>query len=111
MNIDELNQISMQIIMHAGNGRDLIKEALNEIFEGNREKCEEKLGEARKEITLSHNQQTKIIQESIENPIEINLLFTHAQDTLMTIESEYNLAKQLIRLYDKIESIGGCHVS
>lgn len=46
--------------------------------------------------------QTEMIQSSInEDELQTTLLFTHAQDTLMTINSEVNLTQNMIRLYRK----------
>ena len=34
---------------------------------------------------------------------ELYVLFIHAQDTLMTIKSEYELARQLIEIFESID--------
>ncbi|WP_086314614.1 PTS system, cellobiose-specific IIA component [Enterococcus sp. 7F3_DIV0205] len=107
MTQEEINEVAMQMILHAGNGRNLIKEALEKMDEDYFVEGEELLKEAKKELNLAHNAQTKVVQYSMENTVEINLLFTHAQDTLMTILSEYNIAKHLFKLYYKISKIGG----
>ncbi|WP_207695284.1 PTS system, cellobiose-specific IIA component [Enterococcus sp. DIV0212c] len=107
MTQEEINEVAMQMILHAGNGRNLIKEALEKMDEDYFVEGEERLKEAKKELNLAHNAQTKVVQYSMENPVEINLLFTHAQDTLMTILSEHNIAKHLFKLYYKISKIGG----
>lgn len=106
MTIDEVNAAAMKMILHAGNGRNLIKEALEKMEEGYFLEGEEQLVAAKKELNLAHNAQTKVIQYNMENPIEINLLFTHAQDTLMTILSEHNMAKHFFKLYYKLSKIG-----
>jgi Phosphotransferase system cellobiose-specific component IIA len=42
------------------------------------------------------------LQEEAEgDKVQYSVLFTHAQDTLMTIMSEYNLAKHLITVFEK----------
>ena len=61
------------------------------------------LEEARKKITESHTAQTKVLQQTIaDEEFRPNILFTHAQDTLMTVMSEINVGKQLVRLYKKV---------
>lgn len=107
MTQDEINEVAMQMILHAGNGRNLIKEALDKMDEDAFDEGEVLLKQAKKELNLAHNAQTKVVQYSMEHPIEINLLFTHAQDTLMTILSEHNIAKHLFKIYYKISKIGG----
>jgi len=57
--------------------------------------------EAQECIRLAHVSQTEVIQnETRGKSYEPCLLFAHAQDTLMTIMSEYNLAKQLIEFFE-----------
>ena len=59
---------------------------------------------AKDEITQAHRIQTDMIQSTIEDDeLQTTLLFTHAQDTLMTIYSELNISNHLIRLYYKLE--------
>lgn len=99
MTIDELNAQAMEMIVHAGNARTLLNEALNDIYKFDEEGYQSKMEEANKEITLSHRAQTVVLQNTITD-IEMrpNILFTHAQDTLMTIMSEINIAKHLAKI-------------
>ena len=54
---------------------------------------------ADKEIAEAHRIQTDAIQgEAKREKMEYSVLFTHAQDTLMTIYSEINLANQIIKI-------------
>ena len=103
--IEQLNSAAMQIILLAGDCRNLLNEAVHALLE---EKSEEdikaKIAAAKKEITKAHVIQTEMIQSSInEDELHTTLLFTHAQDTLMTINSEVNLTQNMIRLYRKLE--------
>ncbi len=101
---EELNNAAMQIILHAGNCRNLLNEAL--LFledEENNELVDSKMKEAKKEITEAHKVQTNMIQATIEDDqLNSTLLFSHAQDTLMTIYSELNIAGHIIRLFKKM---------
>lgn len=101
---EKLMQTAMEIIMHAGDARLFISESLTEITGGDYEKASLKLKEAQKEITHAHRLQTDVIQDEAkgEGP-GYSLLFTHAQDTLMTINSELTLAKQLIKVFESFE--------
>lgn len=99
-----LNNAAMKIILHAGNCRNLINEALS-LLDDNRSKdiVEERLKDAKKEITEAHKIQTDMIQSTIEDEnMTTTLLFSHAQDTLMTIYSELNVANHLVRIYFKL---------
>ena len=51
----------------------------------------------------AHNAQTEVIQgEARGEKTELCLLFIHAQDTLMTIMSELNMAGEMIQMYKLI---------
>lgn len=103
--IEQLNSAAMQIILHAGDCRNLLNEAINDLLDDkSEEEVKDKITQAKKEITKAHVIQTDMIQSSInEEELQITLLFTHAQDTLMTINSEVNLVQSMIRLYRKLE--------
>lgn len=97
-------QSAMSIILHAGDARVACKQALDAIAEANYEKAEEKLKEAQSKITEAHKVQTDAIQgETRGEETEYSLLFAHAQDTLMTIYSEINIAKQLLKIFTAYE--------
>lgn len=96
---EEVVQASMSIILSAGDARNFCKEALDAISEFDFEKADEKMKEANKKIVEAHKVQTDAIQaETRGEKREYSLLFAHAQDTLMTIYSELNIAKQLIKI-------------
>lgn len=103
--IEQLNSAAMQIILHAGDCRNLLNEAINDLLDDkSEEEVKDKITQAKKEITKAHVIQTDMIQSSInEEELQTTLLFTHAQDTLMAINSEVNLVQSMIRLYRKLE--------
>ena len=71
---------------------------------GNFDEAEEKMKVAHEKITAAHKVQTDAIQgETRGESSEYSLLFAHAQDTLMTIYSEINIAKQLIKIFRNYE--------
>ena len=101
---EQLAEVAMQIILHAGDARNLVMEALDEAGEGRYQEAEQKLVDAKEELRQAHVSQTGVVQsEAAGTRYEYSLLFTHAQDTVMTIFSEYNLAKKLIHLYKKTD--------
>ena len=103
--IEQLNSAAMQIILHAGDCRNLLNEAINDLLDDkSEEEVKDKITQAKKEITKAHVIQTDMIQSSInEEELQTTLLFTHAQDTLRTSNSEVNLVQSMIRLYRKLE--------
>lgn len=103
--IDEkVLKAAMSIIMSAGDARLLCKDALSAIAEQNFALANEKMKEATKKITEAHRVQTDAIQgETRGEKQEYTLLFAHAQDTLMTIYSEINIAKQMLKIFESWE--------
>lgn len=89
--------VAMQIILHAGNARNHASGALAAAKKNDFVEADNLMNEAEKEIIEAHKAQTKIIQDEMSGlSYDYSLLFTHAQDTLMTIKSELNFAKELI---------------
>lgn len=101
---EQVIQSAMSIILHAGDARVDCKAALDAIAELNLELAAEKLKDAQSKITEAHKVQTDAIQgETRGEESEYSLLFAHAQDTLMTIYSEINIAKQLLKIFTAYE--------
>lgn len=102
--MDEMNPlvpVAMQIIVHAGEARTRANEALDALSEKDFETAKAKMGEAHREITLAHQSQTEVIQrEAAGEKIDGGVLFSHAQDTLMTVMSEVNLSDRLVQLFE-----------
>ena len=95
---------AMTIILHAGDARLYCNKALKAISKSDITLAKENLKEAQKKITAAHRVQTDAIQaETRGEHAEYSMLFAHAQDTLMTIYSEINIAKQLIKVFGTIE--------
>lgn len=95
---------AMQIIMHAGDARNCCQAALKAIAEGNMAGAQEHLKEADAKIAEAHHIQTDCIQGAIAGEdFEYNVLFAHAQDTLMTIYSEIMIAKQMCNIFASYE--------
>lgn len=104
---DKIINAAMEIIIHAGDARLANMEALSAISKQDFEKIEEKLKNAQREITAAHCVHTDMIQKDAaggDSKMEYSLLFTHAEDTLMTISSEINITKQLVKIFKGYES-------
>jgi PTS system cellobiose-specific IIA component len=101
---NDMNAIALEIIMQSGDARLCVSEALKAAAVGDYAETEKKLNEAKKKIAGAHSRQTQIIQSEGEgNAHEHTLLFIHAQDTLMTIYSEMNMARQLKAVFERFE--------
>lgn len=98
---NELVSVAMQIILHAGDARIKVEEALKQAKQFDFTGAANRMKEAEECIHQAHVSQTEVIQnETRGKTYEPCLLFSHAQDTLMTIMSEFNLAKQLIEFFE-----------
>ena len=101
---EEMIDSSMQIILHAGDARMYCTVALKAIEDFDFLKAEENMKLADDSITIAHKIQTDVIQsEAGGEKQEYSILFTHAQDTLMTIYSEINLAKRIMKIMKKVD--------
>ncbi len=95
---------AMAIIMHAGDARNYCKKALDCIAVADFETADKHMVEATKEIAEAHKIQTDAIQGEVSGEeTEYSVLFAHAQDTLMTIYVEINIAKQMIKIFKSYE--------
>ncbi|MDF2510621.1 MAG: phosphotransferase system cellobiose-specific component [Herbinix sp.] len=104
MEDDKLVSSAMEIIINAGDARLYVSEALKAISDNEYELAADKLKMAQEKMTVAHKRQTDMIQgEARGEKIGYSLLFTHAQDTLMTINSELILAKQLYKVFESLE--------
>ena len=107
MNEKEINTIAMNVILHAGNGSELVDQALDELSKFKFEEVDKLLKNANESIIKAHNAQTSVIQQQVagEN-IEYSLLFVHAQDTLMTAKSKLEVAmktkKIVVALWNEV---------
>lgn len=101
---DELTTTAMTIILHAGDARSAVRKVYEALTAGDRDAAEEALATARDEIRQAHQAQTDLIQaEAGGAQHTITLLFSHAQDTLMTINSEVVTAGNLLAVFEALD--------
>ncbi len=102
-------KISMNIILPAGDARNKANEALDAIMDGDEEKADKFMAEAKEFVKQAHKAQTDVLQSLAakeyagEEEPKLPMLFIHAQDTIMTIMSEVNMAEKLIKMYKKLK--------
>ncbi|WEG73104.1 PTS lactose/cellobiose transporter subunit IIA [Vagococcus intermedius] len=100
---EELIEVAMTIIIHAGDGRVKGYEAIEFARNGHFDQARVSLKEAHDEIVIAHHSQTNIIQGEMSGEKHAHsLLFAHAQDTLMTIASEVKLMAIFVELFEKM---------
>ncbi len=94
---NELIIAAMKIISDAGDARLSAKSALISVQKQDFEGAYDNIKKAKGQIVNAHKVQTEIIQnEARGEKYEYCMLFNHAQDTLMTINSEVDLVSTLI---------------
>lgn len=104
MNAQTVITTAMNVILHAGNARNLIHQAGDSLVEGKWDPIEGKLKEAREELVTAHRLQTELLQaEAGDETIQVTVLFSHAQDTLMTTESELFFIETMYRYANRRE--------
>lgn len=106
----DLNVVAMGVIINAGDGRNCINDALDCLASFDFAGAEEHLKEAEAKILKAHEAQTETIQrQAAGEDLEYSLLFTHAQDTLMTINSELHMAQKFMPIVRALaQAAGAC---
>jgi len=93
----DINAVAMEVILNAGDGRLLVDQALESLAAFDFDAAEQHLKDADEKILAAHKAQTETIQrQAAGEEVEYSLLFTHAQDTLMTISTELRLTQRLL---------------
>ncbi|MCE4050317.1 MULTISPECIES: PTS lactose/cellobiose transporter subunit IIA [Bacillaceae] len=93
-------QINFMLILHSGNARSKIIEALREYRSGNPEAADELLVQAEADLSVAHEIHFKLVQqEASGNKVEFALLLMHAEDHLMSTLSMKELVKELLEIF------------
>lgn len=104
-NHEALQQTAMQMILHAGDARVSLRAVYEAIAELDFTKTGEVLARAKADITRAHKAQTELIQAEARGVRhDASLLFNHAQDTLMTVNSEWVTATNLLNVFQALST-------
>ena len=105
INEDSLVSAAMQIIILAGDARRLTFEAGDALAAADFAKAGEQLEVAQDKVRDAHRIHTDCIQAAAAGEyLPYSMLFTHAQDTLMTVNSEFRLVKKLATVFESIDA-------
>ncbi|WP_088041429.1 PTS lactose/cellobiose transporter subunit IIA [Bacillus sp. EAC] len=97
-----IEQIAFQLILHSGNAKSLLMEAMYKAREENFTGARLKVNEAKEELKKAHHSQTSLIQsEAGGQKYEINILLIHAQDHLMNTLTTRDLVEEILFLHEK----------
>ncbi|MFH1453179.1 MAG: PTS lactose/cellobiose transporter subunit IIA [Armatimonadota bacterium] len=96
-------ETAFQIILHGGNAKSLLHEALAKAREGKFQDAEKDLKQADEELKIAHEVQTKTLHKEAEGvSYTPNLLMVHAHGHLMASLTERTLIEELIELYKRV---------
>lgn len=98
--------LSMQLIVHAGNARSKAMEAILAAVSGNFDLAEQKMAESDRAMTIAHEHQTDILQQSFDSPGEgVSVLLAHAQDHIMNAITVHDLGRELCSVYKRLNNL------
>ena len=102
---DSLETIAMEIISYAGDAKADIFAALHAARAGDYEAASDLLKTAEEKITVSHKIHLKLLGVECEfKSINEQLLIGHAMDTLMTVNSEFDLTKEIVGIIKELKN-------
>ena len=101
---EEQMQITMGLIINAGNAKAFAVEAITCAKNGDFEGAKAKLKNADQALVEAHNTQTGMLtQEAQGNHVNVTLLTVHSQDHLMNAMLARELIDELIELHRKLQ--------
>lgn len=93
-------QINFMLILHSGNARSKIIQALREYREGRTEEAENLLVQAEEDLQVAHDIHFKMVQqEASGEKVEFALLLMHAEDHLMSTLTMKELVRELLEIF------------
>lgn len=105
MNKEELQEVSFEIIAHAGEAFSMFYQAVEEARKGNFEKTDELMAEGEKILNEAHNAQTGMLTaEARGENLDLGVIAIHGQDHLMTTIMYQRIAKQIIGILRDLEA-------
>lgn len=102
--MENLEEISFQIISAAGDAQSMMLKALANAREGVFAKAESMMKQADKELLKAHKSQTGLIMKEAQGEkSEYSVLMVHAQDHLMNAMLSKQLIGEMIKMYKDIK--------
>lgn len=98
----DAENVAFQMIVHAGEGRAKVYEAIRAYGDGRQAVYESLMEEAEQALASAHALQTRYLQaKALEGGGSPDFLLVHAQDILMSATSERELAMALVRAFER----------
>ena len=95
--MNEVEQVIMELIIHAGNARSLAIEAISKAREDSFEEADSLMKQADEEMITAHKAQSQLLcNETNGSQVPLTLLMVHAQDHVMNAITVKDLANEII---------------
>lgn len=105
MGNSEIELLIMQLIMNSGNTKSLAMEAIQSARNNQMDLAKKKLEEADVSMNLAHEIQTQLlVREARGETYNFSLLLTHSQDHLMNALNAFDLAKEIVLLWEALHT-------
>lgn len=105
MDVNETQMVAFNIILHSGNARSCVHEAMDAMKEHDFDLAAEKMAEADAALVEAHKSQTDLLQEFARGTdILIQIIMVHAQDHLMTTMTLKEVAAELESVYRQLDA-------
>ncbi|WP_368901160.1 PTS lactose/cellobiose transporter subunit IIA [Oceanobacillus oncorhynchi] len=103
MTKEEVQMLSFQIILHAGNAKSDAMEALLLAKKGEFEEAAKKMDAADEAFAEAHYMQTSLLHDEANGKATpLSIILIHAQDHLMNALTVKDLAVEMIDMHQKI---------
>jgi len=99
-------EISMELIWHAGNSKSCAMEALTAANNGDYDTAEKKQKEAGEEMKTAHQIQTDMLHDFANGQeFNVDILMVHAQDHLNAAILTMDFVKQMVMMTKEIQDL------
>ncbi len=106
--MENLEEKSFTLILHAGNAKSCFMEAIQSANKGDFTLAFEKISEGENELNNAHQMQTDLLVKMANGEkVDTNILMVHAQDHLNGAIILKDLAKQIIFMQQEIFVLKG----
>ncbi len=96
----KLEEHSMMMVTFAGMAKSSALEAIDLAEEG--KEYQHLFEEVENNLKLAGQEHFKVLQASAESEVKLDVLFIHAEDQMLNAETTYELAKRMVRIFNKI---------
>lgn len=104
--MEGMEEISFQIIAAVGEAKTAIMSAIRLAGEQQYEEAKGQLKQAKEKFVAAHHAHFDLIQkEANGEKTELGLLLVHAEDQLMTTSMFYDVAEQMVDMYQKMYAL------